>query len=451
MDGLLKAAPGVRVIATSREPLTVAGEQVIPVPPLELPAPGAAEPLAQLRQNEAVLLFTERAAAAAGTFELTAANRTAVASLVRRLDGLPLAIELAAVRTRALSPEQILARLDDRFGLLTGGSRAARPRHQTLRTTIEWSHDLLTEAERAVLRRCCVFAGRFTLDDAEGVCTSTDVPPAQVLDVLASLVGKSLVAKEEAGELACYRLHETMREFARLKLAEAGETDATELQCAGYDRTRCAQLAMEGRYRLLDWLAWADLEIDNIRAVLGRCHGDAATGLPLATSLSWYWITRATTEGIRWLDQFLDAGDGDPQVAGWAWFIRGFLGVLKADPAAARAPLDAAIAAARRTDQPGLLSEALSMASIAANMAGDRAAAGRLLEEADVTAASLGQAYPPGLVAVLQARTLDGFFAADLAAVRGRRAGRPAGQGNGRPVRARDHAAEPGLGRAAGR
>jgi DNA-binding CsgD family transcriptional regulator len=175
---------------------------------------------------------------------------------------------------------------------------------------------------------------------------------------------------------------------------------------------------MEGRYRLLDWLAWADLEIDNIRAVLGRCRGDAATGLQLATSLSWYWITRATTEGIRWLDGFLAAGEADPQVEGWAWFIRGFLGVLKADPAAAGAPLDAAIAAARRTDQPGLLSEALSMASIAANMAGDRAAAGRLLEEAAATAASLGQAYPPGLVAALQARTLDGFFAADLGTVR---------------------------------
>jgi predicted ATPase/DNA-binding NarL/FixJ family response regulator len=425
VDGLLKASPGIRVIATSREPLSVAGEHVIPVPPLELPVPGTGEPLAQLRQNEAVLLFTERAAAAVGAFELTAANRAAVAGLVRRLDGLPLAIELAAVRTRVLSPEQLLARLDDRFGLLTGGSRAALPRHQTLRTTIEWSHDLLTEAERAVLRRCCVFAGRFTLDDAEGVCTSADVPPAQVLDVLASLVGKSLVVKEEARELACYRLHETMREFARLKLAEAGEAEATEVRCAGYYRARCAQSAIEGRYRLLDWLGWADLEIDNIRAVLGRCRsGDVACGLHLSTSLGWYWITRATTEGIRWLDEFLAAGaadqkvEGDPQIEGWAWFIRGFLGVLKADPAAARAPLDAAIAAARREGQREVLSEALSMASVAANMAGDRAAARRLLEEADATASSLGQAYPPGLVAVLQARALDGFFAADLGAVR---------------------------------
>src|SRR5215469_2993851 len=131
---VMKAAPGVRVIATSREPLSVPGEHVVPVPPLELPSPDATESLARLRQNEAVMLFTERAAAASGTFELTAGNQAAVIDLCRRLDGLPLAIELAAVRTRVLSVEQILARLADRFSLLTGTSRAALPRHQTLRT-----------------------------------------------------------------------------------------------------------------------------------------------------------------------------------------------------------------------------------------------------------------------------------------------------------------------------
>src|SRR6266699_1757592 len=145
---VISAAPGVRVIATSREPLSVPGEHVVPVPPLELPPPQPGEPLAQLRQNETVLLFTERAAAASGTFELTAENQAAVVDLCRRLDGLPLAIELAAVRTRVLSAEQILDRLTDRFGLLVGGSRAALPRHQTLRTTIEWSHELLAAGER---------------------------------------------------------------------------------------------------------------------------------------------------------------------------------------------------------------------------------------------------------------------------------------------------------------
>ena len=141
---VLRAAPNVRVMTTTREPLQVPGEHVVPVPPLGLPPAGGGEPLSQLRQNEAVLLFTERAAAASGTFELTSSNQAAVVELCRRLDGLPLAIELAAVRTRVLTAEQILDRLTDRFALLTGGGRAALPRQQTLRTTIDWSHDLLT-------------------------------------------------------------------------------------------------------------------------------------------------------------------------------------------------------------------------------------------------------------------------------------------------------------------
>ena len=413
---LLRAAPGVRVIATSREPLSVAGEHVVPVPPLELPAPGPAGPLASLRRSEAVMLFTERAAAASGAFELTTANQAAVADLCRRLDGLPLAIELAAVRTRVLSVAQILDRLADRFGLLTGGSRGALPRHQTLRTTIEWSHDLLTEGERAVLRRCCAFAGRFTLEDAESVCSA----PGGALAELSSLVDKSLVMREDAGGLACYRLHETMREFAGLKLREAGEADAVELRCAEYYRSACQRSALEGRYRLLDWLAWADLEIDNVRAVLQRCvtRGDAACGAELAVCLGWFWITRATTEGIRWLDTFLAFQDrGNTQARGWAYFMRGFLAVLKADPAGARPALHAAVTVARETGQPELLSEALPMASIAENMAGEHAAAVRLIGEAAAAARRVPH-YRPGAVAVLQARALNGFFAGDLAAVK---------------------------------
>jgi predicted ATPase len=231
---VLRAAPAVRVIATSREPLSAPGEYVVPVPPLELPSGQAGETLDQLRQNEAVMLFTERAAAASGSFELTASNQAAVADLCRRLDGLPLAIELAAVRTRVLSAEQILDRLTDRFGLLTGGGRAALPRHQTLQTTIDWSHELLTAGERTLLRRLCVFAGRFTLEDVESVCTSDDVPRTQALDMLTSLVEKSLVIKEDTRGFACYRLHETMREYAGLKLREAGEEEEVEERRAEY-------------------------------------------------------------------------------------------------------------------------------------------------------------------------------------------------------------------------
>ena len=413
---LLKAAPGVRVIATSREPLSVTGEHVVPVPPLELPVPESAEPLAALRRSEAVMLFTERAAAASGTFELTTANQAAVVDLCRRLDGLPLAIELAAVRTRVLSVAQVLDRLADRFSLLTGGSRGALPRHQTLRTTIEWSHDLLTEAERAVLRRCCVFAGRFTLDDVESVCSSPD----GALDLLSSLVDKSLVMKEDAGGHACYRLHETMREFAGLKLREAGEQDAVELRCGEYYRATCQRWALEGRYRLPDWLAWADLEIDNVRAVMHRClaRGEAARGVDLAASLGWFWITRATTEGIRWLDAFLAFEDrGNTPGRGWAYFMRGFLAVLKADPAGARPALHTAVTVARETGQAELLSEALAMAAVAEDLAGAHAAAGRLIGEAEEAAGRMAH-YPSAAVAVLQARTLHAFFVGDLAAAR---------------------------------
>jgi predicted ATPase len=282
---VILAAPGVRVVATSREPLSVPGEHVIPVPPLELPYGG--QPLGQLRQNEAVMLFIERAAAASGRFELTDSNQVAVVDLCRRLDGLPLAIELAAVRTRVLAAEQILERLTDRFGLLTGGSYAAIPRHQTLRTTIEWSHELLTLNERELLRRLGVFAGRFTLEDVEAVCMSGDVPVAPGLDLLSSLVDKSLVMKEDVKGLAFYRLHETMREYAGFKLREAGEAAAVQLRCTEYYVSRCQRSSAQARYGLVEWLEWMDQEIDNVRSVLRRCltQRDFARGIVLAANV----------------------------------------------------------------------------------------------------------------------------------------------------------------------
>ena len=415
---VIRAAPAVRVVATSREPLSVSGEHVVPVPPLELPSAHAAEPLAQLRQNEAVMLFTERAAAASGRFELTASNQAAVVGLCRRLDGLPLAIELAAVRTRVLTAEQILGRLTDRFGLLTRGSRAALPRHQTLRTTIDWSHDLLAAGERTLLRRLCVFAGRFTLEDVESVCTSDGVPAPHALDLLASLVDKSLVVKEDTKGLACYRLHETMREYAGLRLREAGEEQLTEERCAEYYRSRCQRSAAQARYGLVEWLEWMELEIDNVRSVLRRCliHEDFPRGVDLATSLGWYWITRATTEGVRWLDELLASGRGHPEPPALAYFMRGFLGVLQADPTAARPALERAVAASREARQLTLLSQSLSMASIAENMAGDRASASHLLDEAQVIITGLDDL--PATLAFLQARAVNGLLEGDLDAVR---------------------------------
>src|SRR5438045_1563044 len=214
VHAILASAPGVRVIATSREPLSIPGEHVLPVPPLELPAAHGAEPMHQLRQNEAVALFVERAAAASGTFELSTSNHAAVADLCRQLDGLPLAIELAAVRMRILTADQILERLSDRFGLLTGSVRGALPRHQTLHTTIDWSYDLLSAKEQSLFRKLCVFAGRFTLEDVEGVGAD------EVLQTLSSLVDRSMVVREAMRAVSCFRLHETMRDYALLKLRE---------------------------------------------------------------------------------------------------------------------------------------------------------------------------------------------------------------------------------------
>ncbi len=369
---IARAAPGVRVVATSREPLSAPGEHILPVPPLELPPAQTGEPLDRLRQNEAIKLFVERADAASGAFELSAANQNAVVDICRRLDGLPLAIELAAVRTRVLDVEQILDRLTDRFALLTGGGRAALPRHQTLETAIDWSHELLTEDERTLLRRLCVFTGRFTLEDVESVCGASES-----LDLLSSLVDKSLVVREDFRGVACYRLHETMREYAGRKLRDAGEVDVVEQRCTDYYVTRCQRAALVARFTLPSWLAWMDLEIDNIRSVLRRClvRSDSRPGIQLATSLSWFWITRATTEGVRWLDELLASGPGNPETLGWSYFIRGFLAVLQGDWVAARSAL-------------------------------------RLLNDGDALASELDDI--PTKVGVLQARSLNALFEADF-------------------------------------
>lgn len=414
---VVKSAPGVRVIATSREPLALASEQVFPVRPLELPAVGATDPLSLLQSNEAVSLFTERAVAALGSFEVSEANRDAVAEVCRRLDGLPLAIELAAVRTRVLSVEQIRDRLTDRFGFLTGGGHAALPRHQTLHTAIEWSHDLLTNKERTQLRRLSIFPAKFTLRDVEAICPPDDPTASDALDVLASLIDKSFVIKETVVGRACYRQHETIREYARIKLRDAGEEAATESRFVDYYRSECQRSAGEVRHRLVEWLGWMDVESDNVRSILQRAlnSGDTALGLEVATYMWWYWVTRATTEGVRWLDAFLGLGHPSAASHGWASFIRGFLAVLQADPAAAQPVLGQAVKSARATGQMDLLVQSLSMASLAELWVGDHVSAARLLGEAQAAMESLDDA--PALLGLLQARSLHGLAVGDLESV----------------------------------
>ena len=415
---ILRAAPDVRVIATTREPLQVPGEYVVPVPPLELPPMDGAETLVQIQQNEAVMLFTERGAAASGTFELTTSNQAAVVSICRRLDGVPLAIELAAVRTRVLSVDQILDRLSDRFALLTGGGRAALPRHQTLRLAIDWSFDQLTEAEQVLLRRLCIFAAHFTLDDVAGVCVPEDTAGSDALDLLASLVDKSLVTTEDVRGTVCYRLHETMREYARLKLHEADEEDLLREHCLEHYRLTCLRSIDEARYRLVEWLSWADLEIDNLRAVLHQCiaREDLARGLDIAASMCYYWITHGTTEAVRWLDQLLPAEDASAPTLVRAYYLRGWLSMLQGDPAAGRPWIARAVAAARDAGEEALLSESLSMSATTATVAGDPEAARRHLDEAEAIAPRLADF--PATIELLLSQSIHAIFVGDLETVR---------------------------------
>src|SRR5581483_10076360 len=219
IDQLLRTCANLKIVASSREALGISGETVYRVPSLSLPGPDEATREA-LTQSESVQLFIERATAANPKFDLSEKNASFVAQICRRLDGIPLALELAAARITVFSVEQIASRLDDRFRLLTGGSRTALPRQQTLRALIDWSYDLLTEEERALLRRLSIFAGGWTFDAADAICAKHDV-----LNILTQLVNKSLVIFDEEGSEPRYRMLETVRQYARDKLLERGESE----------------------------------------------------------------------------------------------------------------------------------------------------------------------------------------------------------------------------------
>jgi predicted ATPase/class 3 adenylate cyclase/DNA-binding CsgD family transcriptional regulator len=315
-ETLLRSCPDVAVIATSRTPLGVAGETDWRVPSLSLPSPERRrETLEALGQFDAVRLFIERARKARPNFAVTNENAPAVAHVCQELDGLPLAIELAAARVRMLSVEQIAAGLGDRFHLLTGGTRTALPRHQTLRASVEWSHELLSEPERALFRRLCVFSGGFTLDLAEAVCADEVLDRFAILDLLASLVDKSLVVAEERDASVRYRLLETVRQYGLERLFEVGES--TPLR----DRHRDAMLELAEQIlpelhgpAQREGLKVLDHEAANLAAALERAiETDGTCALRLCVALTFWWKLRGLFgPAERGFAASLDAGDPAP-------------------------------------------------------------------------------------------------------------------------------------------
>jgi non-specific serine/threonine protein kinase len=323
-DPLLRACPRLTVLATSRAPLGLDGEVAWRVPPLAVPAdpggPGGPGAAAAVARHDAVRLFAARARTALPAFAVTERNAATVARLCRRLDGVPLALELAAARVRVLTVDELLRRLDDRFRLLTGGGRTAPPRHQTLRALVAWSHDLLDEPDRRLFARLGVFAGAFTLEAAERVGAGAGVDAGDVLDGLTRLVDQSLVQPEPGPDgVGRYRLLETLRHFARERLAAAGEAAAVARRHAEHlvALAEAAAPALLGPEQVA-WLDRLESELDDVRAALRWCadRGEAELGLRLAGALRTFWHVRwYRSEGRRWLETVLALPDPEAAAA----------------------------------------------------------------------------------------------------------------------------------------
>ena len=292
---LLAACPQVHILATSREALGVAGEQTFRVPSLSLPGLKA-RTADEVSITESGRLFAERARQAQPSFAVTDGNAAAVAAVCRRLDGIPLALELAAARVRALSVEEINARLGGRFRLLTGGSRTALPRQQTLRALIDWSYDLLLPAEKSVLARLSVFAGDWSLESAEAVCTGGEVEDWEVLDLVTALADKSLLVVEQREERMRYRLLESVRQYAADRLLEGGESESARARHCDHFLALAEEADAGTRGpEQARWLDRLEAEHDNLRAALDWCREDgtgAEPGLRLARALYRFWRVR---------------------------------------------------------------------------------------------------------------------------------------------------------------
>jgi non-specific serine/threonine protein kinase len=380
VEALLRGT-GITVLATSREPLGIEGEMIYPAPPLALPA--ATLPIAEVGQYDTIRLFVERARSVRHDFTLTPDNSSAIIEICRRLDGMPLAIELASARVGVLSVGQIAERLDGRLDLLASPQRADE-RHGTLRATIDWSYDLLSPAEQRLLQRLSTFASGFTLTTAESACAWGEIQREQVLDLLASLVGKSLVMAETLqGNEARYRLLETIRQYAAEKLIASG----ARAEACDHFLDCYASVADEIGPKLFGqfqqaWFAWVETEHDNFRVALGwaleRQH--IAAGLRIATALCQFWLTRDyVREGFTWLERFLSQSDSSIPLAihvnalTFATFLASFLSDVFT--AAAWSGRAMALCEAGGAEGQALLGFALAGVDSAVEASGDHEAA----------------------------------------------------------------------------
>ncbi|MEU1997977.1 protein kinase [Nocardia gamkensis] len=356
---LLRTCPELCVLATSREPLNLDGEAVLRLLPLTIPDPERRPTLAGMPRFHAVALFVDRAAAAVPGFELSEDNKDAVTGICARLDGLPLAIELAAARMRSMSPEQILQRLDDRYNLLTHGKRSAPLRQQTLRWCIDWTYHLCDPAEQRLWAQLSVFAGSFDLDAVEQIC-GADTARWSTLDALSSLVDKSVLIRQESDSVVRYRIFETLREYGRQRLRESGEYDDLRRR----HRNWYQKLALDAEagwisHRQPDWITRLEREQSNLREALENCLDEdteeaAVTGLRTAAALYEFWTFRGLYgEGRSWLDRVL-AHRGATSIPDRvkALQVRSQLASWHGDFRAAVAPLEEARALAEQDPTP---------------------------------------------------------------------------------------------------
>jgi predicted ATPase/class 3 adenylate cyclase len=395
-DAIARHCPRVHLVATSREPLGVSGETIYRVPPLSLPPPGGGLP--EAGSSDAVALFVERAKEQGAVLRVDAETGPLVVSVCARLDGMPLAIELAAARLRSLSLDALHDRLDQRFRLLTGGSRTALERQQTLAATVDWSYSLLNAAEQQLLRRLSVFAEGFDLDAAEAVCGFGDVDAFEVTDLLGSLVDKSLVVAEPTGGALRYRLLETIRQFAAERLAETGADEAAAVAAAHGEHFLAVAEAAGPHLTGPDqgsWLARLDTEEANLLRAAGHEAGrpDGTTRvLRFGAALRWYWMTRSHhEEALSLLAPVLARPDArtEPRLFGKALGTAATLAQFH-DMAAARRLGEQAVEFARQQRDDQLLSDSLMELSSTYYFSGEAQRGFPLAEEAVQCARRLG-------------------------------------------------------------